>query len=460
MFKENYKSTIISKYLYSSLITHILVLILLVFFSIQNNTPIDILIFLCGSVIGVFYYLNLLVNFYSIYPNKLNLFFFSFLVCVISISLYNTLFYVNHGSFLAFLAKDTKNYHEIGLLFSREGYNAFFQKWYINYGYDIDDWGFPIYVGIVYSFISSHLFLNIVSVSINLLNTLCIFKIGNFFLNLKNAYMAALTYGTASYSLFYIAAGHKEVLMVFFILNSCFHFLRFLKFKKISFLVLSLLFCCFLVFFRLPLLFIVLLSFSVTQFFAVKRNKHKKLIFFMLILFVSVFIIIKFWPLLSVYFRRSYLYWLSLSAKESGCSLGFTFLVSLFCAFSGPLPTLLPLEGSGGFYFNLFLTYPSSVLIVLLSPLFWYGVKSVISEKNVYVLPLMLYTVIEIAALFAYSITFDLRRSVLHFPFIILIAFFACEVLKRNQSTVLILIYFISILLAICIFFWNYLRLF
>ena len=107
--------------------------------------------------------------------------------------------------------------------------------------------------------------------------------------------------------------------------------------------------------------------------------------------------------------------------NNSSYSGGFNYFVSMFGAFFGPFPTLFSkLTGptyleflAAGLVYKLFLVFP-----------FWYGVYHVFREKVIEIFPLVFFVIIELFLTGMVMASLELRKVILHIPFMFLLAFY------------------------------------
>lgn len=324
---------------------------------------------------------------------------------------------------------------------------------YLSYGYSIGDYGFPIYLSYVYTIIKSPLLENALNILINIFTVVCLFKIGNFFLQKKYAFLGSLIYGTSQYVIFFMSTGLKEPLMILFIILSIYFYLQYVKKNNLICLFISILFALILVFFRLPLMVFLIVAFGLSE---LTRNKFSfKKIFLVIVLFacsIAMYIFFKDALLRYVYKSGSRVVVHATSTQ----SKHFAYVVGFISGLFGPFPTYLPLNGKE----NLSFYAASLTLKVFLSLPFLYASYYAIKLKNKYMKPLVLFSFFEIIGLIINANTFNFRVSLPHMGFVILLAMYTLSNRKKyikGGHKYLYLTYYVSF--AGFLFMWNFLRL-
>ena len=236
--------------------------------------------------------------------------------------------------------------------------------------------------------------------------------------------------------------------MIFFVIFSFFHFLEYIdnnKYRNLfcAFFMLSPLF-----YFRFILVFILFISYCVCLFF---NRKNKQWLIYLIIIpsiaFIAIFnnfILKKYFDILP-YILLSKHEGFDIVSSVSNLNL---YIISFFSALIGPLPNALPVPGkevhfllSGGLFLKVFF-----------GPFFFLGIYNGLKEKS-YLLPIIVFTLIQVFALFILLEGFELRKAITYTGFYFLISMYGFE--KSNNNSFLILYITIA---SFIMFFWNIFR--
>lgn len=369
------------------------------------------------------------------------------------VSVYNDLFFIDHGDYFAFIAVDSLSYDYTARYIAQFNFNESLNSFPRPIGFD--DKGFVIYISIIYRIINSPLAVNFFNVLLNLATTLFLYRIGLFFLSRKGAFIAAIIFGISTYSVFYQASGLKETLMVFLVVASFYFFYKFFDKRYLKYILPAIFFCLLLFFFRVPLVFFVFGSIAIT--YILKRERGFSDI--LLSLFVIILIIVLYKTYNTYLLRYVYSFKAVLSIKEElvGADPNFEIITALVSGLWGPFPTIVPVSGKE----NISVLAGSLILKIFLSSYFIIGSYLAYKNRNYYVLPIAVFCLSEIFALSYLLESFVFRKGFPHVPFLILIAVYSYEYLHKRTGDYLFIkrsIAFFDIGLIGAIFFWNYLR--
>jgi 4-amino-4-deoxy-L-arabinose transferase-like glycosyltransferase len=375
------------------------------------------------------------------------------------ISLYNYLFYFNGGSLLEFNPVDSAFYHNEALKMATYSINDI-----INH-FDsiraIDDYGFPLFIALLYKVFASNIVINLVYLIINARTVILLYRIGTNMVSNHLAYISALIYGISSYSIFYQSSGLKETLMVFFIINSFYYYHKFINQGKQKYLLFAIGSASLVVFFRVVVVLFILVSFIINE--QLREGKSIKRLYVILLASLASFLFLENYSRHVFKFVRSVDDILTLSAGSestalSGVSNQFAYMTAIGAGIIGPFPTILPKYGSetislfsSGLILKMFL----SVYFVFSIPLAW-------SQKNAHAIPLIVFCLFQIFGLTYLLESFEVRKALPHIAILILLSVFAFEELKhgikryRYYSRKIMYVFNIGIALSITL--WNLLR--
>jgi hypothetical protein len=376
-----------------------------------------------------------------------------FFVCVINIA-----FYLYGGSFFAFSAVDSLEYHEIASNMAVSLHSDPSQ--FTPENWEIDDYGFVKYVSVLYYFINSPLVVNFINIFLNLITMYFMYEIGRVFLDRQHTIFAVLLYGISGYSIFYQSSGLKEILMITLILGSYFFYYKYYLNKRLFYLFLSLIFAGSMFFFRVPLFYFIIISIVLSKIVSmglVRNIIRLKLNFKAIIFIITALLSIRYIHSIDANFILKYFSDIILipkTAAESFPGKGYLFIYinSILASFFGPLPTFTAYEGN----LNISIYSGSIMLRVLLGFYFFYG----IFKKNNIIMPIILFCLMEMFFLTLTLNSFELRKNLPHYPFLVLILTYGIQCIHlKNKSIFSLKMYKLYLtLMAFVIILWNTLR--
>ncbi len=195
------------------------------------------------------------------YSNK-NLATLVFFVSVIGVICYHLLsLYISHDTFV-FSKADAMVYHLTGLRTRELSPSETIKYIMSSTRLGFDDWGALLWVHFVYKIIPSQQFLCLIHCAIGTITSILIFNIGRFFMPRKYAFMAAISFSLASFSIVHYSQCLKETIMVMIIVASFYLFVRFLKTNEKLSLTFSFVFAGLIFFFRIPIALLIIFSFG------------------------------------------------------------------------------------------------------------------------------------------------------------------------------------------------------
>lgn len=372
---------------------------------------------------------------------------------MIYIMIYNILFYAQHGTPFEFNAVDSLRYHNYAMIINKM--NLFEKIKVLFNGYDkfkFDDMGFTVYVSILYNIAKSNIVVNIFNILLVVLSSLKLYKLSTKFMSNKSSYLVALIYATSSYTIYLQSTGLKEILMNTIIIISITEYYEYMSKKKIRKLINAIIASLLLVFFRVPIAIFLLASFA-TYYLFYEKKISTKIFTILLIAFILYFIYSSTSTNLSKYMiSYSDLIFLKTGKNEFiGLPPLIIPLISFFVGIIGPLPTILPKAGIE----SLSIYSTGLLLKVYLSVYFILGSIKIIKEKNKSLIPLLFFTIIEIISISFLWQTFEVRKVITHFPFVILIALYYIENAEKRRRMIVNITY---IIIPILIMIWNIVR--
>lgn len=292
-----------------------------------------------------------------------------------------------------------------------------------------DDWGALFFSSFMMSIIPSRFFINAFYVLTGAISSAMLFRMGKSVMPKSYAFLAAMAYGTSSYLVLFHCTTLKESLFVFIIVSGMYSFYRAIIDGKYAFFVGVVLSLFFIVFFRPAVA--AFLVISIVAYYAITERGSALSLF--------LYVMIAGGLVLSLAFLQGQVDHYTaggdtdkiLAESSSGNYSGsFNFFVGWFAALFGPFPTLFPLKDmakpmnlyGAGLVYKAFLVIP-----------FWLGVLFSVARWNVRIFPMVMFVVAEMAASAMVLASFELRKVVLHMPFVYVIAFYGLSRLKKSS---------------------------
>lgn len=322
------------------------------------------------------------------------------------------------GDHFLFSKKDAMYYYKLSNKAAGMGLSRGIK--FIVRGYTFEDWGALIFDTMALYLIPSKIFVNIIYVVLGAISSVMLYRIGKSFLPEMYAYLAALAYSTSSYIIFFHCSFLKESLFVFVVICTFYYLYRAISLKRNKYLI-STAICIGLLFFFRPAV-AALITVSISCYYAVTL-KGKAVSLFLYVAAAGIFLasLKTAQEMFDNNTSGGNMDAVIADTSNQAYSGGFNYFVSFFGAFFGPFPSLLPkvtgpssLEYLGaGLTYKMFLVFP-----------FWFGVYSALKNKLVELLPIILFILLEMLLTAAVCASLELRKVLLHVPFMYFIAFY------------------------------------
>ncbi|MES2132263.1 MAG: glycosyltransferase family 39 protein [Bacteroidota bacterium] len=350
-----------------------------------------------------------------------------FLYSVFHIFIYNVISYYYNNNFFVFSEADALLYDyeasrmsNMGLI---NGINYYLHR------HESEDLGIVFILSNIYRFVESKFAYNFYNAIIGTVVAVHIYKICKYIMSDKNAFLCALTYSISSYVLWFHSSGLKESTLVALIVLTFYHYYNFHKNKKPYSLILGILCLVSILFFRPALMFIVVASIAIGILFSRKASAGSVIL--IILLMVSVVISFAFINSIADRFLLGSSEEMLASKESEGMIKGgvtFTYFINVLASTLGPLPTILPTKPLLSFY--------SSGLIfkIFISIVFWLGVIYSFKVSNKFLYPVIIFVLIEMVALAYILESLELRKSLTHFPFIFITAFWFIDFYNREKA--------------------------
>ena len=286
--------------------------------------------------------------------------------------------------------------------------------------YTFEDWGALVFDTVVLYLIPSKLFLNAIYCLLGAIASVLLFRIGKVFMPKVYAFMAALAYSTSSYMVFFNCSFLKESLFVFVVICALYYQYHAIVLGSGRSLFGVAIFIGLVFFFRPAVAGLIAMSIFIYYGITLK-GKAISLFLYAAALGALLASLKTMQDMFDNNTSGGNMDAVIADTSNQAYSGGFNYFVSFFGAFLGPFPTLLPkisgpspLEYLGaGLTYKLFLVFP-----------FWYGVYVVLKNWVIELFPLILFIVLEMLLTAAVCASLELRKVLLHVPFMYILTFY------------------------------------
>ncbi len=296
--------------------------------------------------------------------------------------------------------------------------------------FGFDDWGALILSAFMMYIIPSNLFMNALHVLTGAISAVLLFRIGKRLMPEKYAFIAGLAYGTSSYLIMFHCTYLKESVFTFLVICAMYNFYKAIVDKKNGSLIIVFVFLLIMVFYRPAVVAFLLVGF--VGYYAVTQHGSALSLFLYGMILVGLVASMAFLQSQMDHYTEGgntdELLAENGSANYSG---GFNYFVGWFASLFGPFPTLFPNVSLGPRNMNFYgagLTYKLFLVVPL-----WTGVYFAVKRFNAIMIPIVGFTIVEMAASAYVMASFELRKVMLHMPFIYPLAFYGLYCLEKNK---------------------------
>ena len=298
------------------------------------------------------------------------------------------------------------------------------QKIWPRWGFQ--DWGASMTQSLFLSLIHSRYFLFISQTAVGAVGAMLMLSLSKKIMQIEYAYMAALSYSISSFSIFYYSSFRKEIFMVLIVIACFWAFYKYLSSKNIGFLALAYFMAILMAFFRGAVTGLMLLG-IMSYFGGKKLNKNNAkpvLLIILAALVVSAPVLIE----------KLNSFADDLSKNENYVdTTPFGIVTSTVGVLIGPFPQLVQL---GVTKMSQLPWYgPGLLLKFILFLAFWNGFVHVLKKWEVTILPLFVFTILEMIALAIMNDGLELRKAMPHISTFYIAAFwFISEYDERTET--------------------------
>ncbi len=301
---------------------------------------------------------------------------------------------------------------------------------YIAANYDFDDWGALLFDMFIMYLVPEKLFLNAIYFLTGAASAIFLYRIGKTYMPDSYAFLAAMSYATSSFMVFFHCTFLKESIFVFIVILTIYYFQCAITYPSNKYLILVALCIGILFFFRPAIAAFLGVSFGI--YYGITQKGTALSLFLYAAAAIATVIIIQ---IMQRNFQRysvdGDMGAVLESRSVSGYSSSFNYFVSYFGSFFGPFPTLFSkiaekptlLEFYGaGLTYRLFLIIP-----------FWSSIFFIVKKRVIGLVPLVVFILMEMAATGYIYAGLELRKVLLHIPFMYILSFYGLYQLTNDN---------------------------
>lgn len=338
--------------------------------------------------------------------------------------------YYHDGDSFVFCKFDAMFYYTNSIKFAEMGVTDGFK--YITQHYHYDDWGALIFDGLLMSIVPSKLFLNAIHMLLGAISSVFLFKIGRYYMSNVYAFLAALGFGTSSFMVFFHCSFLKESVFVFFVIATMYYLFLFIT-NQHRFAWIAIAFFLLVQIFYRPAVTAMLII-SIVSYYGITQRKNA-ISFFLYIIAAGIFVVVlkDIQEILTSNTQGGDVEALVAETNNSSYSYSFNYFVSLFGAVFGPFPTCFskdPETPTWIAYYGAGLSYRMFLVFS-----FWYGAYMIYKNRLIELLPMMMFLLFELLATGLVCASLELRKVILHIPFIYFVAFYGLWSRSKKENT-------------------------
>lgn len=343
-------------------------------------------------------------------------------------SIFMLVSYYYDGDTFMFSKRDALFYFNSGLRASEIGY--FKNAGNILRLEEYEEWGGLLTISLFVYILPVKLFLNIIYMILGAITSVMIFRISKHFMSDSYAFCAALSYGASSYMILFYCTTLKETVFIFFVVATLYYFYRAVMEKQYWSYLGALISLVAVTFFRPAVT--AFMAASIGAYFAITQRGSAVSIFLFVIIGVGLVASLSFMQAQVDTYTVGDIDGKIEKSAHDNYSGAFNNFVNWFSAPFGPFPTLFPKKDlppstinfyGAGLLYRLFLIIP-----------FWIGVFFVVIRRNVELIPLTLFILIEMLATAYVLASVELRKVLPHVPFMNVLMFYGLYELSKTRE--------------------------
>lgn len=325
---------------------------------------------------------------------------------------------------------------------------------YLTTRYQYDDWGALMFDTLLMWLIPSKYFLNLVYLLSGAVSSVYLYRIGRHFMPDMYAYLAALSYGTSSYMVFFHSSFLKESIFVFLVIAALYHLYRFIYDESRWALLHAAIYLLLTLFFR-PAVTAMLAS-SILVYYGYTQQRNAVALF--LYLAAIGVLVLSYKDLQQIVDSNTGGGDIETQIKiasNKNYSTSFNYLMSFIGAIFGPFPSIYPSSlGIGHVTFYA----PGLIYRLFLSVCFWAGLYRILEKGLVTLLPIILFILLEMGATAYVCASMELRKVLLHVPFMYIISGYCIYCASQSYRNTKLSSSFYYVFTISIIFVWNVIR--
>jgi hypothetical protein len=318
-----------------------------------------------------------------------------------------------------------------------------------------DDWGSLILDAIVMSIYPDKLLLNLVYMVLGAYTSLYLFRIGKHYMPEAYAFLAALGFGTSSFMVFFHCSFLKESAFVFLVVGTFYYIYLFMTKQSRIAIVYVVVFLVAQLYFRPAVA--AMIAASIMIYYAITQKKNAISVFLYAIsagIFVAALADMQ--KILESNTQGGDVDALVEETNNAAYSGSFNYFVSLFGAVFGPFPSAFPKVPESPTwveYYGAGLTYRLFLVFA-----FWNGIYMVFKKRVIELYPIVFFLLFELVITGLICASLELRKVILHIPFVYFLAFYGFSIRKEEPQTMMVTtLAKCSIIIGI-LFLWNVIR--
>ncbi len=297
--------------------------------------------------------------------------------------------------------------------------------------FEADDWGALLTSAFLMSLVPVKEFANAIYMLCGAISVVMIYRMGRHFMPTVYAFEAALAYGTSSFMVFFHCAYLKESMFVFYVISAMYFFFRAAVENKYLSFIGAVICTAIVVFYRPAVAAFLMISFL--GYYAItKRGTAFSLFLYVMIAGALAVSMVFLQDQVDKYASDSDA--ILFESSSSNYSGSVNFIVGWFVGLLGPFPTLFPMEKIGPELTNFYgagLTYRMFLAIP-----FWIGVLFTIRRRNFDMIPILAFVLVEMLASTYVLASFELRKVILHVPFMFILSFYGLYQMEMSKKMV------------------------
>ena len=371
------------------------------------------------------------------------LFLTTIVYCLLIGTMFMCLSYYHDGDTFMFSKADAMFYYNNAIKSANMGFLANAKR--IIKTFEFDDCGSLIFDSFIMYLIPNKLFLNAIYMLSGALSSVMLFRIGEHFMPRVYAFLAAMTYGTSSYLIFFHCTFLKESIFVFIVVSAFYFLYKAIANDSPLSIIGSGIFICLLMFFR-PAVAAMIIA-SIMAYYAIKKRNHAISVFLYIGIVGVVLVMMKaMMTTVDRYTAGGDMDALMENSVKANYSTGFNSFVGFFSAFFGPFPSLFPRIEGRPITINFYgagLTYRTFLILP-----FWIGVFYAIKQRAILMVPLTVFVLFEMLVSGYVMASMELRKVMPHMPFIYTLSYYGLSQVYANRQSQCLLersIYLLSV---------------